>query len=166
MKNSSSLISLAIGGIFLYFLLRLFKTSRTSGNTSTASALRKAEERLIIKVLTEAGYSEREAYYWSLVSKMETAAFTSNLYKTYHNLFGMKNPVKRDTTSIGESPSGFAVYKTPLESVKDLILYMQEWRYPKDFASLEDQLLFMKQKGYYEESFEKYFSLVKAWEAK
>jgi hypothetical protein len=43
---------------------------------------------------------------------------------------------------------------------------MHEFRYPRSFPSLEEQVSFMKQKGYFEEPFTEYLALVKAWETK
>ena len=65
----------------------------------------------------------------------------------------MKQPKKRLTTSIGEYPTSegmFALYPNKIDSVDDLILYMQEFSYPKNLNSAEKLVKFMKQKGYFE----------------
>lgn len=73
----------------------------------------------------------------------------------------MKQPSKRRTTSLGESPTvhdtgksrgKFATFSrpdTPNDAIKDLKFYMEEFRYPSEFQSLEDQINFMKSKGYF-----------------
>jgi len=54
---------------------------------------------------------------------LETGAFTSNIFKESHNLFGMKHPKVRPTTSLGTN-RGHAKYAHWSCSVKDYILWL------------------------------------------
>lgn len=114
-----------------------------------------SQDQEILNILSINGY---EGLPWIAVSRYETGNYTSNLYDNYNNLFGMRYPLIRDTTSYGSTPSGFAKYYTTEDSIKDLILYMQEFNYPKRFNSFYDQISFMKDKGYYGESLDYYYS--------
>lgn len=55
---------------------------------------------------------------------LESGYFTSQLFKTTNNLFGMKYPKIRKNFAIGKSKSGYAVYSHWTKSVDDYI----EWQ--------------------------------------
>lgn len=162
-KKLNGLWIVAAIGIVLLYILRSSSKSSPAGNKNYPIS---DEQGQIIQVLQSAGIDYDTARYWSLVSKMETGAWSSELFRKYNNAFGMKQPQKRSTTSQGPSPSGWATYKSLQDSTKDLLLYMREFNYPSSFPSLEDQIVFMKQKGYFEEPVSTYYNLVKAWESK
>lgn len=58
--------------------------------------------------------------------KLESANYTSNLALENNNYFGMKQPRKRATTSIGEK-NGYASYKSWVHSVLDYALWQKEY---------------------------------------
>lgn len=55
-------------------------------------------------------------------AKIESGNFTSNVFLSNNNLFGMKMPYKRPTLAIGEH-LGYAVYRNWWESVVDYALW-------------------------------------------
>ena len=57
-------------------------------------------------------------------AKYETTRFSSPIYKTNHNLFGMRFPELRETTAIG-SKDCYALYENWKQSVKDYLLWQQ-----------------------------------------
>lgn len=131
----------------LLILLLLFLRGKSS------SAMGSSPQGTIQSLLTTAGYSDRVAHWWTAVSNLETGAWTSKLYKSFHNLFGMKQPKTRFSYSLGEtlSPKGYASFSSDADSVRDLIAYMDEFNYPKDFNSIDDLVAFMKSKKYFED---------------
>jgi hypothetical protein len=121
--------------------------------------------QVISEQLKKAGLSDRLIRWWIAVSDHETGTWTSRLFREANNMFGMKQPMTRATYSIGPTKSSegnFATFKSLEDSVKDLYLYMEEWRYPKDFLSIEDFIAFMKYKNYYGDSYDNYLKSVKA----
>lgn len=54
------------------------------------------------------------------------STWNSNLAKTANNLFGMKKPVVRKTTAIGQTASGFAVFTSQYSSINDFILFLDQ----------------------------------------
>ena len=58
--------------------------------------------------------------------KLESANYTSKLALENNNYFGMKQPRKRATTSIGEK-NGYASYKSWVHSVLDYALWQREY---------------------------------------
>lgn len=58
-------------------------------------------------------------------SLIETGHFTSDLLHAENNLFGMKYPRSRKTTSSGMSKSGYASYEKWSDSVKDYSLWQK-----------------------------------------
>lgn len=75
-------------------------------------------------------------------AKHETANFTSNIYRTHNNMFGMKHPSIRK--SVGEkgdlSPDGgyYQRYINDTQSVRDLMLWMDAVRFPVAVSSPEE----------------------------
>jgi len=55
---------------------------------------------------------------------LESGNFTSRLTKENNNLFGMKKPSKRPTTSVGIS-HGYAVYESWRESIEDYYIFQE-----------------------------------------
>lgn len=134
------------------------------GGTGSKVEKRRAINKKIVDILVNKyNYGLAMATMWTMVSIAETADYTSNLFVNHHNLFGMKHPKKRKTTSIGQTSSGFASYNTEEEAILDLVYYMQEFDYPSNFTTPESQLKFMKAKGYFEEPYEQYWNLLQAW---
>lgn len=56
---------------------------------------------------------------------IESAHFTSEVFKSENNLFGMKHPARRQTLSDGKAESGYASYNNWTTSVEDYKL----WQY-------------------------------------
>lgn len=55
---------------------------------------------------------------------LESGNFTSRLTKENNNIFGMRRPTKRSTTSIGSS-HGYAVYDSWRSSIEDYSLFQE-----------------------------------------
>lgn len=146
-RSGSNTVLLFVVGALALLLLSLKK-----GSTSGSQA--------IAKVLTAKGYSPRVVKWWTAISNFETAKWTSRLYREAHNLFGMKQPLSRQTTSLGPfvlEGVNWASFSDDESSVSDLVLYMENFNYPKDFSDLYIMIAFMKSKGYFQESIEDYF---------
>lgn len=56
---------------------------------------------------------------------IETGNFTSTLFRSQNNLFGMKMPGRRETTAIGKNKSGYAKYINVDDSILDYYLFQQ-----------------------------------------
>jgi Mannosyl-glycoprotein endo-beta-N-acetylglucosaminidase. len=118
-------------------------------------------DRLIQKTLIDGGYSPRMAAMIAAVSRHETGNYTSPVFKTLNNLFGMRFPRVRKTTALYESDSQYSVYTGPLASAIDMVYYLDARRYPRDFVHVADLVQAMKDKGYFEDSYENYLRGVK-----
>jgi len=59
-------------------------------------------------------------------AKLESGNFNSKLFKENNNLFGMRNPKVRITTSAG-SQNGYAYYSSWIESVYDYAFYSSSY---------------------------------------
>lgn len=124
-------------------------------------------DSLIYKTLLSHGYSHRHATFWIKVSKLETANYTSVLYRLHNNMWGMsyfkygKRPTKGSYKVYHKGkPTRFAGYKTREAAVEELILYLKTAKYPKDFKCLEEFVCFMKDKGYFEEPIDYYYKII------
>jgi uncharacterized FlgJ-related protein len=74
-------------------------------------------------------------------SLLETKYFSSEVFKENNNLFGMKHPYQRATTSLG-SKNGHASYNNYIESIKDYKIYQDSY-----------YILFLKEAGYAEDEY-------------
>lgn len=138
------LLSATVGLLFLALRRR-----------TPASAIRQALQ----------GYPERVIRNWTAISAHETAGWTSRVFQDANNLFGMLLP-RGTTTAVGELPYGEhqAIFRSVEDSAKDIRLYMeQRFRYPMDFASLADQVAYMKSKGYFVDSVSNYLAGAQSW---
>lgn len=73
-------------------------------------------------------------------SLIETGHFTSDLLHMENNLFGMKYPSRRETTSSGISDGGYASYEKWVDSVEDYSLWQQNMLDGKDNITEEEYL--------------------------
>lgn len=138
-----TLVPWLVGLLILLLLFLRGKSSSAMGSPQST----------ILNLLATAGYSDRVARWWTAVSDLETGTWTSRLYKDYNNLFGMKQPLSRFSYSLGasKSPPGYATFSSNADSVRDLIAYMDEFNYPRDFNSIDDLVAYMKSKKYFED---------------
>jgi hypothetical protein len=126
-------------------------------------------DSLIYKMLIGKGYTARHATFWVKVSKAETANYTSALCRYHNNLWGMSyfKSGKRPTHAAYRAyyngkPTRFAGYKTKEDAIKELLYYLEYAKYPKDFKDLHSFVSFMKSKGYFEEPFNYYYSILRS----
>jgi len=74
-------------------------------------------------------------------ARLESGNFKSEIFKTNHNLFGMKVATKRPTTNKGEE-NGHAYYESWKESVVDYAFYQAQ--YLSDIKSEAEYLEYLK----------------------
>jgi len=94
------------------------------------------------------GYSDYVVELLLAMSALESGRWTSNLYQTYNNPWGMKHPVRRPTTSAGPLSNGFAHYTTVDSAAKDIFLWLEYNNSPTFFWSLRDFVNWLQSKGY------------------
>lgn len=156
-------------GVLIYLIL--FPKSKENKNAIPdipgSGDLEKQREdfkSILASILLNEGYSQSIIKNWIAISAFETANFQSNLFMKARNPWGMKLATVRNTTAIGETKSGFAVYRNYIEAINDLIYYMDYFNYPKTGnVSLSDQIAFMKSVGYFEEPFDYYYTGAKTY---
>jgi len=123
----------------------------------------KAEiSNLVFDVVTRAGYSENFGNIAVAVARHETGNYQSKIFKLNNNLFGMRFPVKRDTTAKDEK-FNYARYATIENSIEDYTLYLEYFNYPKTFDSVADYVDYAKEKGYFSDTKAKYLSALQRW---
>jgi uncharacterized FlgJ-related protein len=79
-------------------------------------------------------------------ARVESSNFNSPLLTEYNNYFGMKMPRKRTTTASAENNQGFAVYRSPVDSIVDQLLRTHNFKKVKRMNV--DQYLEFISKGY------------------
>lgn len=101
-------------------------------------------------------------------AKLESGNFTSRVFKTDNNYFGMKLPVKRPTVAAGPglmSPEGnnYAHYNSESDSVTDLLLWMEYTKFPVSVDSPEQYTRELKSRNYFGASEVVYLKNIKYW---
>ncbi len=76
-------------------------------------------KQTLVQVLRDSGIQHIDIVLAQAI--LESGTFTSNIFKTKNNLFGMKVPGRRETTATNKK--GYASYSTWLDSVRDYKLY-------------------------------------------
>lgn len=144
-------IGRSTSALFVAGLLMLLLLFRAKKNTSAMEL-----DRLIQRILIDSGYSPNMARLVAAVSRHETDNYTSHVFQTLNNMFGMRFPHERDTTALYESDTKYSVYASHADSVRDLVLYFRARLYPTHFDSAHGLVTAMKQKRYFEDGFENY----------
>ena len=72
-------------------------------------------------------------------ASIESAGFTSNIFKSLNNMFGMNQYKARKGKSLGAGASGFATYASPADSILDYLYWLEAMGLTDD-AALERHL--------------------------
>lgn len=112
---------------------------------------KKNPKRTIERIINRSKYKDYLPYILAQ-SKLETGNFTSRLALDEKNLFGMGVPSKRKSLRIGKylAPNGerFSVYKSWDDSVKDYLLYLEEFNFPTNLNSCRAFVTQLQKQGY------------------
>lgn len=134
-------------------------------------------EQIIYNTVISQGYSGNSAKILISQAKVETGNFTSNVFKTDNNAFGMKMPSVRKTTASrkstivmkSEGSTPYAHYESLADSVKDVLLWLKNFKINIDaIPNVEVYAATIKNKGYfgaalsdYQKGMKKYFGMLK-----
>lgn len=102
----------------------------------------------IIRANLPEAYSNEFVKMLTAIAMHETGVFKSNIYRENNNLFGMKLPTIRETKATGEN-RGHATFASLDDSVKDMELYLNEFKYKKNWQKIRDLVGEMKRNGYF-----------------
>ncbi len=112
----------------------------------------------VYQYLINAGFDPDQAKLVTAQSAHETANFTSSIFKSNNNLFGMKHAGQR--LSLGEK-NGYANYSDIQSSVKDYAIYYVGHGYLKRYLSIDIFVQALKNKRYFEAEIEEYLKGVR-----
>ena len=138
LSNGSDVLAWLLGGLAI-----LLVGSRT--------LTRKNPTKTISRIIKRSTYKE---YLPDILaqSQHETGFFKSRLALEEKNLFGMGVPSKRKSLRIGQylAPNGerFSVYKSWDDSVKDYLLYLEEFNFPTNLNSCRAFVTQLQKQGY------------------
>lgn len=132
------------GAVFLLLLLALLLRFLKQTGYPTQMIICKIYETLI-----SGGVSERLARFICSQAAFETGNFRSPLLKANNNAFGMKQPKKRQTLSIGEK-NGYAAFSSIEESTKDFLLYLRSQGYSMEYESIDEFVMELYKKKYFQ----------------
>ena len=106
--------------------------------------------------------------YITAQAKLETGGFTSGVYSTDNNMFGMKWTQGRRgqvATKGLISPEGnyYAHYSSDVASLRDLLLWMDYAGFPVSVANSDQYAIELKNRGYFTAGLSLYQSNLKVW---
>ncbi len=116
----------------------------------------------IFKILLSLGFSVRLAKFITTQAVYETGNFSSKIFEENYNLFGMKQPKIRLTTSRGEK-NGYASFNNYEDCVRDYRLYWENAISKiKDLETMEQFIDKIHKAGYFEQKKETYLKNMKS----
>jgi flagellum-specific peptidoglycan hydrolase FlgJ len=116
----------------------------------------------LYNILIANGFAWQQARLIVAQAAHETAGFTSPVFLTNNNPFGMKEAKVRQTTARG-TRLGHAWYNSIEEAVQDYKLWWQYNRMLSFYGSAEVFANVLKTKGYYEASISEYVKGMNYW---
>jgi flagellum-specific peptidoglycan hydrolase FlgJ len=112
--------------------------------------------------LANSEYSELLPYVIAQ-AKHETNGYKSRAFIEQNNLFGMKNANKRKQLGVRRLDNQYRQYKSPQESVKDLIVYFDFVKFPKAVIDSLHYAEELKRRKYYGDTIENYNNGLIRW---
>lgn len=99
-------------------------------------------------------------------ARVESGNYTNNLYKRHCNLWSMRHPKKRNTTSCGpyaraEKRNGYASFNSVESSTEDIVLYFANKRQPMRFTSTAGYVRWLKKKRFFEDTEARYLNMMR-----
>lgn len=95
-------------------------------------------------------------------SQVESANFTSNLFKSQNNAFGMKNAKIRFTTGFPVEGTDFAGYTDLNSSIEDFTIWLDYTSFPI-VGDVNTYVRRLKERGYFEEDQRDYINAMNSW---
>lgn len=89
----------------------------------------------ITRYADEYGYGDIDPHVFLAQSALESGNWTSRRAVEDNNVFGMKHPSQRPTTSAGAGAGGFATYASPTDSVEDYFMRQRYFNVPGDVSA-------------------------------
>lgn len=104
-----------------YVIITLFGIFLSTGQKQYAQPQERVElnKKTLVQTMKDMGVQHIDIVLAQAI--LESGTFTSNIFKTKNNMFGMKVPGRRQTTAINKK--GYAAYLSWIDCVKDYKLY-------------------------------------------
>lgn len=96
-------------------------------------------------------------------AKHETGNFESRVFLQNNNAFGMKNPFRRVTTSLGGDHNNYARYADVGDSLQDLFLWFDMRNFPTEVTSVDEYAFLLKSGKYFEDDLDNYSNGLRYW---
>jgi hypothetical protein len=118
-------------------------------NRLTVMNTKKIDASLLTAALMDAGFKAATAKMITAQAAHETGNFTSTLYREFNNPFGMKQPQKRKTTSLG-AWYGYATFPDIVQAANDFMYYWINQKLPQTFKNVSEYVDSLQKHGYFE----------------
>lgn len=101
-------------------------------------------------------------------AKVESGNFTNNLVKKHNNLFGMKHPNVRPTTSIGskaraEGKNGYAQFNSAVDSIVDYLLWLEYHKELKVYKTTDQYVAMLKKHYFFGSNYQEYYKAMRSY---
>jgi uncharacterized FlgJ-related protein len=100
-------------------------------------------------------------------AKVESGNFTNNLVRNHNNLFGMKHPSVRPTTSVGakaraEGKNGYAEFSNVADSIVDYLLWLEYHKEMKVYKTTDQYVAMLKKHAFFGSTYKEYYDAMKS----
>lgn len=95
-------------------------------------------------------------------SKVESANYSSDLFKRSNNAFGMKNATQRGQLGYSVAGTDYRYYNSLSESINDFVLWLNYTNFPI-VTDVNSYARALKDRGYFESSQADYIKALNSW---
>lgn len=113
-------------------------------------------------ILDQSRYKDLKKYIIAQ-SKVESANYTSDLFKRSNNAFGMKNATSRYQLGFQVPSDQYRHYNSLLDSIQDFEFYLDYVGFPSSVPGIEAYAGNLKRLNYFESDLEDYTRALKSW---
>lgn len=126
-------------------------------------AVRRLNKRPMTSLYVRLSKYRKLAPYLEAQARHETNNYRSEVYRRANNLFGMKDAYKRPRLGVDVAGDPYRHYKSDSESIRDMLLWLSYNKAPVSFPDSNSYAVFLKNKGYFEDSLKNYQKGMLVW---
>jgi uncharacterized FlgJ-related protein len=156
-RTSTNSATILLGSVFFLSLAALFLSSLKQWINRKKMITISKDGGTVYRLLKAAGFQEKFAQWITAQAAHETANFTSPIYQSNNNAFGMK--FMNQKTALGEK-NGYAYYENIAGSVADYKRLYKSYGFVS-IGTVENFIKFLKSRQYFEANENDYLTAVK-----
>lgn len=158
-KYRAGLLPLAL--LFLVFLNWITRRKANAGTGTIKYDPNNQKSNSIIEFFKGTEYSQI-APLLSAQTQHETGNFTSNIFRTQNNLFGMKHANGRVQLGVNDGRE-HRTYANVTDSMRDQLAYLRQVNFPTEVSSVQEFVTELQKRDYFKAPISEYYGGVNAF---